>query len=216
MLQHRLRVSTWQTSRRPWHLQHKQGLEQPHLGLKLRECPHHQVLASLILVCHQQHPTQGHLHDHLEADLTRDLRAHKSLSPRRHGPGTREKTRCTRHGVRKIGYRKHKRRKNSVTLCKLRPALKLLYSDSLGFRGQFFCYPPDWVLRDARCILRKFDEHDIDSPFSINYGKAGIDLKQSIATLFSRGIQPTARRKGNRHGQGKFARSQATKEHMPL
>ena len=216
MLQRRPRVSIWQINRQPWHLQHNRGLEQPHLGPKLRECRHHQVLASPILVCHHQHPTQGHSHDHLEADPTQDLRAHKSLSPKRRGPGTHKKMRCTRQGFRNIDRRKYKRRKSSGTFCKLRPAPRLLYSDRLSFRGQFFCYPPDWGPRDARCILRKFDEHDIDSPFSINYGKAGIDLKQSIATLFSRGIQPTARRKGNRHGQGKFARSQATKEHMPL
>jgi hypothetical protein len=56
-------------------------------------------------------------------------------------------------------------------------------------------------------MSRGYEEHDIDSPFCIRYGKAGIDLKQSIATLFSLGIQPTARRKGDRHGQGEPAMS---------
>lgn len=51
-------------------------------------------------------------------------------------------------------------------------------------------------------ILRSQREHDIDSPLCIRYGKAGIDLKQSIATLFSLGIQPTAWRKGDKLRQG--------------
>jgi hypothetical protein len=51
-------------------------------------------------------------------------------------------------------------------------------------------------------MSRGYEEHDIDSPFCIRYGKAGIDLKQSIATLFSLGIQPTARRKGDKLRQG--------------
>jgi len=55
-------------------------------------------------------------------------------------PGVELEPQC----IRRIGPKSIRRRNNLVTLCQLRPAVRLLHYSSLSLRGQFFssCYPP--------------------------------------------------------------------------